>query len=601
MIKGKHLSLLLLSALVLSACSGGKSSVFSSSISSDSSSEATTSEEGSESSSSVEETSSVSSEPLPSSSEPSSEPQSEPEPSSELSSEESEEESSLPTTSAEESSSEIEESSEDQTSEEPSSEILSSEESSPAPSSSQEPVDGTYHFYCVNDFHGSVLERDATYYEPGIAKCFGKLREFKNEDPDHTFIFSAGDMFQGSLESNYYNGALVLDAMNDLPFDAMAVGNHEFDYGPEVLLGNIGRANFPVLAGNVMTFENGLPTDKPWNDDIGISTIIERGGNKIGVIGMIGSGQTTSISSQYVQDIDFVDPEELAKAESEKLKEAGCSIVILLLHDTYKNAYFAADKTYFDGVFTGHTHQKEDRSINGVPFVQSYCNGEAISHFELRIASGKVTCVGRNVISASSSWVEDEGIAAIRDAYLDEDFKAMAERPAGTVSGTLAAKVGVPNLACKATFDILQLFEPDVILSMCNSQRAALTGDITYSDIYKATPFTNLTIIARVSGADILSEARWNNYYVGDPETYATLAEDEFYTIACTDYVLSHQNTDKTYDYFPSLNPGGGGEILKTYLTIPADFFYEYCTDYLGGVINAYDFLNTSPGFHIYS
>ena len=462
-------------------------------------------------------------------------------------------------------------------------------------------MDGTYHFYCVNDFHGSVLERDATYYEPGIAKCFGKLREFKNEDPDHTFIFSAGDMFQGSLESNYYNGALVLDAMNDLPFDAMAVGNHEFDYGPEVLLGNIGRANFPVLAGNVMTFENGLPTDKPWNDDIGISTIIERGGNKIGVIGMIGSGQTTSISSQYVQDIDFVDPEELAKAESEKLKEAGCSIVILLLHDTYKNAYFAADKTYFDGVFTGHTHQKEDRSINGVPFVQSYCNGEAISHFELRIASGKVTCVGRNVISASSSWVEDEGIAAIRDAYLDEDFKAMAERPAGTVSGTLAAKVGVPNLACKATFDILQLFEPDVILSMCNSQRAALTGDITYSDIYKATPFTNLTIIARVSGADILSEARWNNYYVGDPETYATLAEDEFYTIACTDYVLSHQNTDKTYDYFPSLNPGGGGEILKTYLTIPADFFYEYCTDYLGGVINAYDFLNTSPGFHIYS
>ena len=77
----------------------------------------------------------------------------------------------------------------------------SSEESSSATTTEQPIVseDGVYDFYCVNDFHGSILERDDSYYESGIKKYFSKLKQLKEADPEHTFIFSAGDMFQGSL------------------------------------------------------------------------------------------------------------------------------------------------------------------------------------------------------------------------------------------------------------------------------------------------------------------------------------------------------------------------------------------------------------------
>ena len=478
--------------------------------------------------------------------------------------------------------------------------VTSVEPSSEATTSKRTYHDGIYHFYCVNDFHGSVLERQSTYYEPGIAKCFGKLRSFKNADPDHTFIFSAGDMFQGSLESNDNYGFLVTDCMNDLPFDAMCLGNHEFDYGQQRLKDIVARAEFPVLGGNVRKWENGAATSELWYDGIKASTVIERCGLKVGVVGMIGHGQTTSISSQNVSDLDFVDPENPALLEALNLRKAGCDVVIFLAHDTYKKVNFAAKKDYFDGVFTGHNHSREEKLINGVPFVQAYCNGEAISHFDLKIEQGVITCSEYGIINASDSWADDEAIVEIRDSYLNEGFQAKAERPAGTVTGTLEKGEGVPNIFCKAAFEKYQETYPDLALAMCNSQRAPLMGDITYSDIYKATPFTNCTIIADVKGSDILQEGKYNATYTGDVETYGTIASDKVYRIACTDYVLCHQNVKKVYDYFPSLNHNGGGSIIEIYEDYPFDLVFDYCVDTLDGVIHAEDFANTAHGFGLY-
>lgn len=478
-----------------------------------------------------------------------------------------------------------------ETSSEPSEESSTSQRSLP---------NGLYHFYCVNDFHGSVLEREATFYEPGIAKCFGKLRSLKEADPEHTFVFSAGDMFQGSLESNDNYGFLVTDCMNDLPFDAMTLGNHEFDYGQQRLKNIIDRIDFPVLAGNVRKWENGAATKEVWYDGLGASTIIERGGLKLGVVGMIGHGQTTSIASQNVQDVDFVDPENPALLEALNLRKEGCDAVVLLIHDTYKRVNFAAKEGYFDGVFTGHNHAREEKLINGVPFVQAYCNGEAISHFALSIEEGVVTCTEYGIINASSKWAEDESIAAIRDSYLDEEFKAKSEREAGTVTGELTKDEGVPNLACKATYEKYQKTYPNLALAMCNSQRANLKGDIDFSEIYKAVPFTNCTVIADVKGADILAEGKYNNSYTGDIEAYGTIDRNATYRIACTDFVLFHQNTKKVYDYFPSLNPDGGGTIIEIYEDYPFDLFFDYCVNDLQGVILADDFANTALGFGLY-
>lgn len=470
--------------------------------------------------------------------------------------------------------------------------------------SSSATKEGTYHFYCVNDFHGSILEKTNNYYEPGIAKYFGELKRLKEEDPDHTIILSAGDMYQGSLESNSNYGELVTLAMNNVGFDAMTVGNHEFDYGVPYLLDNIELASFPVLGGNIMKFEEGKIGTEPWDEDkFAISTIIDKPNAKIGIVGMIGEGQTTSITSRYVDDMDFVPHESLAKTEATRLKEEeDCDIVLLLIHDEEANVQYAADKDYFDGVFCAHTHRGERSMSNGVPFVQSYCNGEGISHFDITIDKGDVRCANYNVINAKSSWKEDAEIAAIRDSFIEEDaFKKKANSLAGTVYGTLGAKEGVSNISCKAIYEKLKNSEADLACAMVNGQRASLSGKITYSDIYKATPFMNNIVIAEISGRDLINEAKFNSTYTGDIERFGQIESNSFYKIAVIDYLIYHQNVSKTYDYFYSLNSGNGGKIIREYPIYPFDLVYDYISKDLNGTVSASLFSNSAEGFHLYA
>ncbi|MCR5079487.1 MAG: metallophosphatase [Bacilli bacterium] len=485
--------------------------------------------------------------------------------------------------------------------------VSSGTQSNADPSSSisaSETKEGTYHFYCVNDFHGSILERNGNNYEAGIAKYFGELKRLKEKDPEHTVILSAGDMYQGSLESNSNYGKLITEAMNEVGFEAMTIGNHEFDYGQDKLLENVELANFPFLAGNIMKYKDGAATTTRWMEDkVGLSTVIEKGDAKIGIVGVIGEGQTTSITSKYVSDITFVGHEELTKNEAARLRsEEGCDIVLLLIHDEMANSRYAANKKYFDGVFCAHTHDDECQAISRVPFVQSFCNGRAMSKIDITLDGGSAYCSDYRIINSTSSWEEDEKIAAIRDSYIEDgEFKLKATAKAGYVDGFLAPKEGVPNIICKAIYEKYAPKEDNLVCTMVNGQRYGLSGGVTFSDIYKATPFMNKIVIANVKGEDIIKEAYYNHTYTGDLENYRTINSSSFYKVAIIDYILCHQGLNKTYDYFYSLNPGRGGTLLVEYEDYPFDLVFDYIKNDLQGQVDANDYTDYSTGFNLYA
>lgn len=484
-----------------------------------------------------------------------------------------------------------------------SSSISSSSSSAASISSSRSKIDiedADFDFYCVNDFHGAIVEQyNGSYYEAGISKYFGHLKALKEADPEHVVLLSAGDMYQGSLESNSNYGQLITECMNEAGFDAMTVGNHEFDYGQEKLLNNANSASFPFLGGNIVRYND--PDNTLWNEKIAPSTVLSRGGINIGVVGMIGQGQTTSINSPYVQDISFINPQSLAKAEAKRLREEeGCDLVIYVIHDeTNSCSSYAANKAYFDGVFNAHTHQEEDSLISGVPFVQSVCNGEAYSHFRISITNGVPICTVHEVVYSDASWEEDETLSAIRDSYIEEEsFKAKANEVAGTITnGYLYSKEGVPNLTVKAIFDKYKQLYPNLACAMENGQRASLYNTVTYHDIYKATPFMNKIVIASVTGRDIVSEASYNNVYSDHIWAYEA---NEYYQIACIDYVLYHQSVNKTYNYFSSLNYDFESKILAEHEDFPFDIAFNYIKNDLNGIVDASDYLSSAPGYGAY-
>ena len=119
-----------------------------------------------------------------------------------------------------------------------------------------DPTDiGYLDIYYMNDFHGSILEDSPD--EIGLSNIGNFLISQKEAQPNNTIILAGGDMLQGSALSNYYQGLSTIELMNEMYFDAFTVGNHEFDWGIDVVTsyfdGNDanGEANFPLLGANI--------------------------------------------------------------------------------------------------------------------------------------------------------------------------------------------------------------------------------------------------------------------------------------------------------------------------------------------------------------
>ena len=491
-----------------------------------------------------------------------------------------------------------------------SSEETFSIESSSVEESSLSSGPKTFTFYSVNDFHGAIKEgRDSyNHYESGISKYFGELATRRKADPTHTVLLSAGDMWQGSLESNYTKGLFVTEAMSAAGFEAMAVGNHEFDFGQEIIKNNAKAASFPFLGGNIMNYVNGQTTSTR-NETFGISKTVIKDGVKIGIVGMIGEGQTSSITSKYVEDLSFVNPLPLALQEATRLKEEeNTQINVLLLHDDSSKVTSSFDywkdegkalSDYFDVVFCGHTHSYNDAVYDGVPLLQAYSNGQAFSKATITFDDNEVTQRIGQIEYAPSYGRTDVDVEAIIQKHLTKELLELGDRRAGYVNGTLSTR-DIGAVGCKAIYDTYNSTYSDLACVMMNSQRDGLSGEVTYSDIFKATPFSNVIVIARVKGSDIIYEAKYNPTYTGNTAQYATLDSNQYYTCAVIDYLYYHMNADKQYDYFKGNRPGGGNSVIEVYDTYPYELIFGLFQKTPGNTINPQSFRGQANGYDLY-
>lgn len=293
--------------------------------------------------------------------------------------------------------------------------------------------------------------------------------------------------------------------------------------------------------------------------------------------------------SKNVEDIGFANSANYARLEANKLKKEGCEIVVLAIHDSYSAiANISNLKNYFDGVFTAHTHTQEEYLLDGVPVVQSQSNGTAYSYFELTYNDGVTACLDNSyrMVPYSSSWSEDVAISAVVDKYIkDEAFLDKSTSVAGTLTGGYLSSNKVAVLGCAAIYN--EYKDLGVQFAIENSQRASLQqGVITYSNIYKATPFMNEIVIARAKGIEIASTFNRNCYY---PRNFK-LENTETYTFAVIDYLYFHQNESKQYNYFYGLGKGRV-ETLEIKKTYPFDLTFKYIKNQPNSTINARDYI----------
>ena len=158
----------------------------------------------------------------------------------------------------------------------------------------------------------------------GIGRVLTLKKQIQKESPNTLFLFS-GDTISPSVESITYKGAQMIEAWNVAGLDYATFGNHEFDFGPDVLLERIKESRFKWLAANVIDKRTGKPFG-----GVAPFVIREFAGVKIGIFGLV--LPETKTTSRPGPDVEFLDPCETARKVISELHDQGAKVVVALTH-----------------------------------------------------------------------------------------------------------------------------------------------------------------------------------------------------------------------------------------------------------------------------
>lgn len=458
-------------------------------------------------------------------------------------------------------------------------------------------------FFANGDHHGVTIDTiDDNMHYPDIEKYIAYLKSLGESTLNEDVFISNGDLWQGTLQSNANFGAMLNEIIESAGYSSFTLGNHEFDWGQDIIRNNQAKTSVSFLGANIVKKEDGKLVDyvQPYR-------IVEKSGLRIGIIGVVGAAQIEDILSTNVSDIDFTSAAEAVKSNSDRLRsEFNCDMVIASFHDgtssvetdiraTLSYSSPVSGKRYVDGVFTAHDHSFANKVVNQIPILNSANNGNYVAHFSLEYDEGRVSCLSRNIFGNSESHKsmiynfegDDDDTRMIIDEYYTDELKTKAASVAGVLDYSFSKSLEAPNMMAKAMFQYANELDYDVCLAMVNNARSNLpAGEVTYTDLFSAFPFTNKTIIMNVKGSD-LRLSSGNYVYSNAP---FTIDNGKTYLIAVYDYLAFHQNSKREYDYFKNR------DVVSSLLKYPVDLVYDYmreeetilASDYIG---NNFSFL----------
>ncbi len=414
-------------------------------------------------------------------------------------------------------------------------------------------------FFAVNDLHGKLTDSGS---QPGVDELSTYFKNaYKTEQ--NVVVLSSGDMWQGTAESGLTNGKIMTEWMNYIGFEAMTVGNHEYDWGSDDIEENAKIADFPILAINIYSRD-----DNERVDYCEASVLIERDGVKIGIIGAVGNVYS-SIASDMTKDVYFKTGDaltKLIKAESEKLRSQGADVIVYSIHDGYGNSdkgmiadsqlapYYDISLSaggYVDVVFEGHSHKNYSlKDSYGVYHVQGGGENSGVSHVKLAV----------NTVNDNNHVTSTEFVQNTLYRYYDSDpivetlLKKYEKELAITKNvlgknSKLLKSYEICNLVAKLYFETgTKKWGDKYNITLgggylnTRSPYELPAGDVTYSALYSLLTFDNELVLCSVKGSD-LKEKFFNNkkYYIYSKNTVSDIKDNETYYIIVDSYTSTYK------------------------------------------------------------
>lgn len=414
---------------------------------------------------------------------------------------------------------------------------------------------GTINIFAINDTHGAIETSSST---TGMAQVQSVIKSLETSS-DYIKVAN-GDIFQGGYASNVTRGRIFIDVLNAMEFDCFVIGNHEFDWGIETIsvyndgdLSN-GEANFPFLGANIVYKSSS--TMPEWLEEY---TIVENNGLKVGIIGVIGEGLTSSINSEFVENYTFLNPVPIVEKLSKKLRtEEQCDSVVVAIHDYEEttNNQFAklVNDSRIDGIICGHTHQKINETVTRtdgykIPVLQSNTKNYNVGTMSLELQNGNINKASINHY-VPTSYSSDPFIAGVISQYqsiIDEGEEVLGY----TASSMSKSKLG--SLAADA---MVEFTNRDFACLNTGGVRGTINaGDIQMKEVYEVFPFDNYLIEVSMTGSQLKSfyNAADGYLYFSSNLNVNNLSTSKTYKIIVIDYVYNYYYYQRYFKNCPAV------------------------------------------------
>jgi 2',3'-cyclic-nucleotide 2'-phosphodiesterase (5'-nucleotidase family) len=368
----------------------------------------------------------------------------------------------------------------------------------------------------TNDLHGALESKTYPWSQAGrpvggAATLAAFIERERAANPAGTLLLDGGDLMQGTAISNLTRGESAIAYFNAAGYDAAAIGNHEFDWGIDVLEQRMAQARFPLLSANIVRKADGarpvwaVPT-----------ATLRRKGLTIGIVGLTTRSTPTTTLPAQVADLRFTDLAQAVRTEAARLEGAGADLVVVLAHagGTFDPASHTFSGEIVDAmrrmppsvglVVSGHTHTLLEGRVAGIPLVQARSRGTALAVVQLWVdpLERRVVCSESRVETTYGDLVQPDSAMAALVARYDATIDPIAQRVVAQAAHRLTADRRRESVLGDLVADAQRAATgTQIALTNSGGIRAEIdAGPIRWSEALEAQPFENPLHRLRITG-----------------------------------------------------------------------------------------------------
>ncbi len=402
----------------------------------------------------------------------------------------------------------------------------------------------------TNDFHGNLEPAGSN---PGIARLANKIKQVRNEvNSANTLLLDAGDIMQSSLLSNLKKGEPTIDLYNFVGYNVATFGNHEFDWGQQVLISRTLQATFPFVVSNLVVNDTGNCATAGWTTPVSltvkpwITKTVGAPGNQA-VIGILG---TASIETPYItiasatEGLCFKNPAEAIAHHYNDVKAAGADVIVVLSHNGLNDGGYGygftvegertlarklvEQDTPANLIIGGHSHidMAAAEVVSGTTVAQAHYAGRKLGRADLIInkATDTATIKWTRLVVGTSDPEDAATKARVNVWAQDPVYQAQINQVIGFSNVDLVRNYDGDNLMGALVNDSIYndlntdenpVNDVDMVFNNSGGLRTDLTSitkpfTLTYGMMYSILPFGNATLVGDMTGAqvqDLLNQA----------------------------------------------------------------------------------------------